>query len=96
MAKIKEKNLNQKPLTLENLIDYSHEVLFPAMEERFATKKGLSDFKNQSLSSSDEIIKKLDILLTEKDVKEYQEEKQRKICAINIKIGRASCRERVY
>jgi hypothetical protein len=56
------KKTSQKPLTLDQLIEYSQTVLFPAMEERFSTKKELADFKNEALTNMDGIIKKLDIL----------------------------------
>lgn len=76
---------NQKPLTLDDLAKYSHEILFPAMEERFATKKELKNFEDKTLTSLDSLLNKMDILLTEKEVREYQEEKQKKLFAILIK-----------
>lgn len=79
------KKKNQKPLILDDLAKYSHEILFPAMEERFVTKGEFKNFKNESLTNQDSILKKLDILLTEKEVREYQEEKQKKLFAIFIK-----------
>jgi hypothetical protein len=89
---MKKKKSTQKPLTLDELASYNQEVLFPAMEARFVTKtefKALKtefkDFKNESLTNQDKMLKKLDILLTEKKVREYQEEKQKKLWAIIIK-----------
>jgi hypothetical protein len=86
------KNKIQKPLTLDGLATYNQEVLFPALEERFVTKKEFNgfkkefkDFKNESLTNQDAMLKKLDILLTEKKVREYQEEKEKKLWAIIIK-----------
>ena len=76
---------NQKPLTLNDLVKYSHEILFPAMEERFATKEELKNFEDKTLTSLDSLLKKMDILLTEKEVREYQEEKEKKLFAIFIK-----------
>lgn len=95
-----------KSLTWDMLIDYTHEILFPAMDERFATKSDVSDlkgdvevlksdvsgiksdvtglrgdfekFKDESLTNEDAILKKLDILLEEKKVADYQYEKQKK------------------
>ena len=109
----KNKNKTQKPLTLDALATYNQEVLFPAMEERFVTKKefksleteisGLKidtksinkkvgnlatefkSFKNETLTNQDAMLKKLDILLTEKKVREYQENKEKKLWAIIIK-----------
>ena len=79
------KKKNQKPLTLDELAEYSHEILFPAMEERFATKEEFKNFEDKTLTSLDSMLKKMDILLTEKEVREYQEEKQKKLFAIFIK-----------
>ena len=109
----KDKNKNQKPLTLDVLAAYNQEVLLPAMEECFVTKKefksleteisGLKidtksinkkvgnlatefkSFKNETLTNQDAMLKKLDILLTEKTVREYQEKKEKKLLAIIIK-----------
>ena len=85
-------NKEANPLTLEQLADYSQKVLLPAMDERFVVKKefnelkqGFDKFRNESLTAQDEILKKLDILLTEKDVRQYQEEKEKKMWAIIIK-----------
>jgi len=91
-------NKNQKPLTLDALIVYTQEVLLPAMDERFATKTEFQDlrtefqdlrtefqdFKNESLVNQDATLKKLDTLLTEKTVREYQEKKEKKLWAIVI------------
>ena len=74
----------ETPLTLQQLVGYSQEILFPAMEERFATKSELENFRNQTLSNHDQIFKKLDILLTEKEVGEYQKGKERKMWLIMI------------
>lgn len=71
----KEKS-KQKPLTLEQLAEYNQEVLFPALEERIVTKREFSSFKNQTLTNQDKMLKKLDTLLTEKTVREYQERKE--------------------
>lgn len=99
-------NKNQKPLTLEGLVSYNREVLFPWMQGNFVTKtefKGLEikvggletefkgfkgefkDFKNKTLTSQDIMLKKLDILLTEKTVREHQEKREKKMWAIIIK-----------
>ena len=83
-TKIRKKKLESKPLTLEVLADYNQKVLLPALDEHFATKKEFSDFRNSSLTNQDAILKKLDILLTEKEVKQYQKEKERKLWLIII------------
>jgi len=82
---MKKKKINQKPLTLETLTDYNQEVLFPFLEERFVAKKEFNDFKDKSLTNQDKMLKKLDLLLTEKKVREYQEEKEKKLWAIIIR-----------
>jgi len=87
---IEDKNEKQEPLTLDGLIKYNQDVLFPYLEETFAGKKEFNEFKNEmtgfkneSLTNQDAILKKLDILLDEKEVKEFQEKKQKKILAIH-------------
>lgn len=59
------KRKKQKPLTLEALADYNQTVLFPVLEERIVTKKQFNDFKNESLTNQDAMLKKLDIELEE-------------------------------
>lgn len=94
-----DKNEKQEPLTLDGLIKYNQDVLFPYLKETFAGKKEfnelkdefydfkneMTDFKNETLTGQDKILKKLDILLDEKDVKDYQDKKQNKILAIHNK-----------
>lgn len=89
---MKSKKNNQKPLTLNGLAAYNQEVLFPALEERLVAKKEFKgfknefkDFKNKTLTNEDTMLKKLDILLTEKTVREYRERKEKKLWAIIIK-----------
>ncbi len=71
------KEKNQKPLTLDNLAKYNNEILFPAMEERFVIKGEFKNFQDKTLTSLDSLLNKMDILLTEKEVREYQEEKEK-------------------
>ncbi len=78
-SKIQKIKISQKPLTLEGLADYTQEVLLPAMDERFVTKKGfnnfkdeMTEFKDETLTNFDKILKKLDILLTEKKVRDIK------------------------
>jgi hypothetical protein len=115
MAKTSKKfsKTNDTPLTLGGLVEYTHEVLLPAMDERFATKKDVSDlktdvsdlkfglsdlktdastlrndfdkFRDESLTRHDDIIKKLDILIEEKEVADYQHEKQKRFFLIITK-----------
>ena len=63
---MEEQNNNQKPLTLDQLTDYNQEVLLPAMDKRFVTKRSFDEFKDKNLTGQDKILKKLGILLDEK------------------------------
>ena len=68
----KDKNKKEESLTLDVLARYNQEVLFPYFKETFAGKKEFTDFKNENLNGQDKILKKLDILIQEKDVRDYQ------------------------
>jgi hypothetical protein len=77
---LEEKFLTKKEFGLFKKIDFSE------------LKKDVNDlegdfqnFKNEVLTNQDMILEKLDILLTEKTVREYQEKKQKKLWAIIIK-----------
>jgi len=104
-----EKN---KPMTVEDI----HNVLIPAIEERFATKKDLEgfrvsfyndlaatlkedfvnkkdfaqffeefrEFKNDMYGFEDKTLKNFDILFTEKEVGNYQKQKERKLWRVMI------------
>jgi len=48
-------------------------------------KKDFKEFKNESLGNQDAMLKKLDILITEKEARAYQEEKEKKLWALVIK-----------
>lgn len=76
---------NKKFLTLESLVDYNRKTLFPFLEETLVTKKEFNEFKNDSLANQDAILKKLDTLLAEKTVREYQEKKEKKMWVIIIR-----------
>lgn len=84
-AKIRKEKSKSEPLTLEALADYGQNVLLPAMDEHFATKKEFNEFKNSSLANQDAMLKKLDILLAEKKVGAYQKERETELLAIIIK-----------
>jgi len=88
----KEKVKKQEALTLAGLVKYNQDVLFPYLKETFVGKKEfnnfkdeMTDFKNENMTNQDKILKKLDILLAEKDVRDYQDKKQKKLLAIVIK-----------
>jgi len=92
------KKVKDKPLTLDVLADYNRRVMFPELKELFVTKdefkefkdemrkfKGeFTKFKDESLSNQDATLKKLDILLQEKEVREYQEKKEKRMWLIII------------
>ena len=78
-----KQNKKEKPLTLTELVNYGHEVLFPYMDETFVKKNEFLEFKDKTLTGIDNINGKLDILLTEKDVKHYQDKKHKKISEIH-------------
>ncbi len=80
-----ENSENQKPLTLEVLVKYNQDVLFPYMEETFVTKADFQDFKNETSVNMDSILKKLDMLIDEKEARNYQDIKNKKLWAIMIK-----------
>ena len=96
---INNEDKNQKPLTLDMLADYSQQVLLPAMDERFVAKQDFNqfkqdfnqlkddfnEFKDENLTGQDTILKKLELLLDEKEVREYQEKKEKELWAIVIK-----------
>ena len=52
--------------------------------ETFATKAELAAFRDESITYFDKILKDLDILMTEKDVANYQKQKERKLWALMI------------
>lgn len=90
----------QKPLTLDELVEYNQEVLLPAFDDRMnkllnfrladlkkdlVIKNEFNKFKDKIYTDIDKLFQKLDILLTEKEVREYQERKQKQLLAIMIR-----------
>lgn len=84
MKSKKLRNIKNNPLTLEGLSAYNQKVLFPFLDEHFVTKKEFRSFKDKTLTNQDKMLKKLDILLIEKKIRDYQEEKEKKLWAIII------------
>jgi len=74
---MKKKKTNQKPLTLDKLIEYNQKVLIPFLKENFITRKEFQELRNEILTHFDVIHKKLDVLLTEKTIREYHEKKRK-------------------
>ena len=73
----------ENPLTLDQLAKYNQEVLFPYMEETFATKKEFNEFKNDMTNFKDEALGKLDVLTQEKTVGDEQDKRQKKVLEIH-------------
>lgn len=93
--------MEEKALTLEQLVKYTEEVLLPAnynqmvkyneeilipqLKDIFVSKKEFNEFKNESLTNQDKMLKKLDNLIQENEVRNHQEKKQKEFFAIMIK-----------
>lgn len=86
MKKIKTKTQSEKPLTLEVLVDYNQKVLFPFMKETFATKKELYELRNDMTTNFDKVFQQLKILMTEKEMRIYQRNKDKKLWLYIIKV----------
>lgn len=78
-------NKEQKPLTLDALASYNQEILFPWMKENFVGKREFNDFKFKNTTTLDKLLKKLDILLTEKTIGNLQKKREKKFWAIIVK-----------
>ena len=91
---------NKKALTLDELAEYNQEVLLPAFDNRInklldvkidnlketsISKNEFDRFKDKALTNMDAMLKKLDILIEDKEIRKYQEEKEKKLFAIMIK-----------
>ncbi|MEK7080551.1 MAG: hypothetical protein AAB925_01825 [Patescibacteria group bacterium] len=57
----------EKPLTLKELAKYNKEVLFPAMEKKFTTKKDLLSLK-EDFATKKEIEYLIDIVATKEEL----------------------------
>ncbi|MBU4299464.1 hypothetical protein KJ636_05490 [Patescibacteria group bacterium] len=66
----------EKTATKENLAEL---VTLDEFDKRMGNfEKEFKNFKNESLTNQDAMLKRLDILLTEKTVREYQEKREKK------------------
>ncbi len=74
----------EKSSIFDSLVEYGQKILLPEMKSTFVTKIDFSKFKDETLIGQDKIIKKLDILLTEKDIGVYKGQKEKKLWAIVI------------
>jgi len=82
----------QKPLTLNELAKYNQKVLLPAIDfridelkEELVTKKEFNKFKDKIYRDIDCLIKKVNKLLIENEIRNYQEKKQKEFFAIIVK-----------
>lgn len=73
----------EKSLTLEGLIKYNHEVLFPFLKETSVGKKEFRKFKNDMMNFKDEALKKLENLTQEKTTGDAQDKRQKKVLEIH-------------
>ncbi len=74
---------NKEPLTLDKLVEYNQEVMLPYMEERFATKNDLIQFKDEILKGQDKILGMLTSSLQEKTVGDTQDKRRTKVLEIH-------------
>jgi len=77
--------MEENPLTLKDLSNFTQEVLLPAMDERFVGKKEFNSFKEETSRNFDHIFQKLDTILEEMEIRNHQEKKQKELWAITIK-----------
>jgi len=85
------KKEKSKQLTIDELIKYNQEILLPAIElgiekkiGELVTKDEFDNFKNESLTNQDRILGKLDKLVEDKDIRNYQDEQKRKFFGIVV------------
>lgn len=81
---MKKKETHNQPLTLEMLMEYNSKVFLSELKEVFVSKNEFNEFKDKNAITLDKILKKLDILVTEKEVKKYQREKDKQLWLIFI------------
>jgi len=77
---LEEKFLTKREFELFKKIDFSE-----LKKDVNRLRDDFQNFKNQSLTNQDKMLKKLDILLTETKMREYYERKEKKLWAIVIK-----------
>ena len=73
----------EKSLTLEGLVEYNKEVLFPFLKETFIGKKEFKKFENDMANFKDEALEKLGNLTQEKTVGDEQDKRQKKVLKIH-------------
>lgn len=97
--KNENQNKNQGPLTLDQLVKYNQEVLLPAFDLKIENLRGdlvakkefsifkeeFNEFKDKMYTDIDYLINKVDRLVKENKIRNYQENKQKEFFAIMIK-----------
>lgn len=77
--------MEEKPLTYSQLVQYAEGSLIPQLKEAFVTKDDFNDFKNKIYQDLDILIKKVDKLIQENEIRNQQEKRQKEFFAILIK-----------
>jgi len=77
--------MGEKPLTFSQLVEYTEKSLIPQLEGVLVTKKEFNEFKNKTYKDLDSLIEKVDKLIQENEVRNYQEKKQKEFFAIIVK-----------
>jgi len=77
--------MEEKPLTLSQLIEYGEKSLIPQLEEKFVSKREFSEFKDKIYKDIDYLIEKVDKLVENNEIRNYQEDKEKEFFAILVK-----------
>jgi len=73
----------EKPLTLESLIKYNEEVLFPFMQENFIGKREFKEFENDMSGFEDKALKDLEDLKQEKTMRDAQDKRKTRVLEVH-------------
>jgi len=76
--------MEEKPLTYSQLVEYGEKSLIPQLKEVFVTKDEFNKFKNKLYKDIDSLIEKVDTLIQENKIRNYQEKRQKEFFAILI------------
>lgn len=76
---------NQKPLTYSQLVEYTEKLLIPQLEEKLVNEREFNEFKDKIYKNIDSLIAKVDKLIQENKIRNYQEKKQKEFFAILVK-----------
>ncbi len=76
---------NQKPLTYSQLVEYTEKLLIPQLEEKLVNEREFNEFKDKMYRDVDSLITKVDKLIQENKIRNYQEKKEKEFFAILVK-----------